>query len=120
MQLKEIMRSDVEVVAPDTSLRDAAHKMSARRLAMLPVCVGPRIVGVLTPRDLTVRATSQGCDPQTGRVREVMTLLPVCGREDQEAAEAAHLMRRWRLPQLPVVNERQHLVGIVSLRDLKG
>lgn len=119
MQLIEIMKSDVEVVTPDTPLRDAARRMSARRLTMLPVCVGPKIVGVLTARDLTVRATSQGCDPETGRVREVMTLFPICGQEYQDALQAANLMRRWRLRQLPVVNQQHHLVGIVSLSDLR-
>ena len=57
MQVKEIMSRDVEVVMPDTSIRDAAEKMRALDLGPLPVCDGDRIVGMVTDRDITVRAT---------------------------------------------------------------
>ena len=118
MQLKDVMRKQVEVVGPDTSLCEAARKMTAHNVSMLPVCDGHRVVGLLTVRDLTIRATSQGCDPRTGRVREVMMLPAVYGREDQDVSQAVDLMRRWQLHRLPVLDRRRRLVGVVSLRDL--
>jgi CBS domain-containing protein len=118
MQLKDVMKKQVEVVEPDTSLCEAARKMSAHNVSMLPVCDGRRIVGLLTVRDLTIRATSQGCDPHTGRVREVMMLPAVYGREDQDISQAVDLMQRWQLHRLPVLDRRRRLVGMVSLRDL--
>jgi CBS domain-containing protein len=118
MQLKDVMKKQVEVVEPDTSLCEAARKMSAHNVSMLPVCDGRRVVGLLTVRDLTIRATSQGCDPHTGRVREVMMLPAVYGREDQEISQALDLMQRWQLHRLPVLDRRRRLVGMVSLRDL--
>ena len=118
MQLKDVMRKNVEVVEPDTLLCEAARKMSTHNVTMLPVCDGHRIVGLLTARDLTIRATSQGCDPRTGRVREVMMLPAVYGRENQEISQAVDLMQRWQLHRLPVLDRRRRLVGMVSLRDL--
>jgi len=114
------MKRSVAVVTPDTLLQEAAHQMNVHNVRVLPVCEGRRIVGVLTARDLTVRATAQGCDPRTSRVREVMTSPVVCGREGQNVNEAADLMQRWQIARLPVLNRRKHLVGIVSLLDLQG
>jgi CBS domain-containing protein len=118
MQLKSVMRKGVEVVAPDTLLCEAARKMSAHNTSVLPVCEGRKIVGLLTARDLTVRATAQGCDPRTSTVREVMTLPAIYGREGHSIGHAADLMQKWQLRRLPVLNRQKHLVGMVSLADL--
>jgi CBS domain-containing protein len=120
MQLKNVMKRSVAVVAPDTLLQEAARKMSVHNVSVLPVCEGRRIVGLLTARDLTVRATAQGCDPRTSQVREVMMFPAICGREGQNVNEAANLMQKWQIRRLPVLNRRKHLVGIVSLSDLQG
>ena len=77
-------------------------------------------MGLLTVRDLTVRATAEGCDPRTSQVREVMMFPAICGREGQNVNEAADLMQKWQLSRLPVLNRQKHLVGMVSLRDLQG
>ena len=119
MQLKNVMKRSVAVVAPDTLLQEAARQMSVHNTSVLPVCEGRKIVGLLTARDLTVRATSQGCDPRTSRVREVMMFPAICAREGQNVSEAADLMQKWQLRRLPVLNRRKHLVGMVSLGDLQ-
>jgi CBS domain-containing protein len=120
MQLKNVMKKSVAVVTPDTLLQEAARKMSAHNVSVLPVCEGRRIVGLLTARDLTVRATAQGCDPRTSQVREVMMFPAICASEGQNISEAADLMQRWQLLRLPVLNSRKHLVGMVSLSDLQS
>jgi CBS domain-containing protein len=119
MQLKSVMKRSVEVIAPDTPLREAARKMSVHNVTVLPVCEGRRIVGLLTARDLTVRATSQGCDPQTTKVRDVMSFPAICAREGQNVNEAADLMQKRQLRRLPVLNRQKHLVGMVFLSDLQ-
>jgi CBS domain-containing protein len=119
MQLKDVMTTDGEKITPDTPLHEAARKMTDRKTTLLPVCDGTTIVGVLTMRDLMIRAIAQGRDPQTSRVRDVMLAPPIYGREDQDVAEAAELMQRWRLRRLPVLNQQMHVVGIVSLRALQ-
>src|ERR1017187_2809458 len=120
MQVKNVMKRSVEVVGPDTLLHEAARKMSVHNVSVLPVCEGRKIVGLLTARDLTVRATAEGCDPRTSQVREVMMFPAICGREGQNVNEAADLMQKWQLSRLPVQNRQKHLVGIVTLRDLQG
>ena len=120
MYLKDVMKKRIEVVGPDTLLREAARRMNADGIALLPVCEGLTMVGVLTTRDITVRATAQGCDPRVTRVREVMTAPTIYGQENQNLDEAADLMERWSLYRLPVLNQKMELVGIISLRDLSG
>ena len=118
MKLKDIMTEKVEVVAPDTSLDEAARKMRDLDVGVLPVCDGERLVGMLTDRDLTVRAVAEGRDPKTAPVRESMTPEIVYCFEDQEAAEAERIMAEKQIRRLPVLNRDKRLVGIVSLGDL--
>ena len=76
------------------------------------------MVGMLTARDITVRATAQGCDPRFARVRDVMMAPTIFGQENQDVDEAAELMERRALHRLPVLDQQMHLVGVVSLDDL--
>ena len=84
----------------------------------LPVCEGNRVVGILTDRDITVRATAAGCDPKTTLVSEVMSQDIVSCHEDQDVSEAAALMKEKQIRRLLVMNQADQLVGIVSLGDL--
>ena len=118
MQLREVMRRDVEVVRPDTSLAEAAHKMDELNIGPLPVCDGDRLVGMVTDRDITVRATSVGKDPRSTPVREAMSQDLAYCYEDQDVQDAAALMREKQIRRAPVLNRKQRVVGIVSLGDL--
>src|SRR5262245_13317434 len=70
MQLKEVMTSRVTVIAPEATIQAAAEKMSDLDIGLLPVCEGGRLVGVVTDRDITVRAVAEGRGPVTTQVRE--------------------------------------------------
>jgi len=118
MQLKDVMSRDVEVVRPDATLAEAAEKMQRLDVGPLPVCDGQRLVGMITDRDITVRATSEGKDPKTARVREVMTEDMKWCFEDEEVQVAADLMAKAQIRRLVVLNRDKRLVGIVSLGDL--
>jgi CBS domain-containing protein len=118
MQLREIMTPHVEVIHPDATLQEAAEKMQRLDVGPLPVCDGERLVGMLTDRDITVRATAQGRDPKTTRVREVMTGEVLYCFEDQDIREAAEVMEKSQIRRLVVLNRDKQLVGIVSLGDL--
>jgi CBS domain-containing protein len=87
-------------------------------VGMLPISDGDRLVGMLTDRDITVRATAKGRDPTTTQIREVMTLEVVYCFEDQEVSEAAKLMQEKQIRRLPILNQEKRLVGIVSLGDV--
>jgi CBS domain-containing protein len=118
MQLREVMISDVPAVTLDTPLSEAARRMTALNITTLPVCNGPKLVGLITVRDLIIRAADEGLDPRTSTIREVMTRQVICVGEDQDLHRAAALMQHHNLFQLPVVNRQRHLVGIVHLSDL--
>jgi CBS domain-containing protein len=118
MQLKEVMTPHVEVIAPEATIREAAEKMRHLDIGPLPVCEGERLVGMVTDRDITVRAVAEGRDPVTTLVREVMTPDLVYGFDDQEVEDAARLMEQYQIRRLPVLNRHKRLVGIVALGDL--
>jgi CBS domain-containing protein len=117
-QLREVMQRQVIAVGADTPLSDAARRMRALNVTRLPVCDGLKLVGLITARDLTMRATAEGLDPQTSTVREVMSRQVACVWEDQDIDQAIAVMQRYNLFRLPVVNRQQQLVGIVYFRDL--
>lgn len=118
LQLREVMTSGVEVVHPEAMLWEAAQKMAALDVGPLPVCTGEQLVGMLTDRDITVRATAKGLDPKTTRVYEVMTPDVLYAYEDQNIGEATRLMTEHQIRRLVVLNRAKQLVGLVSLGDL--
>lgn len=118
MQIQDIMTPHVEVVCPDASLQEAARKMRSLDVGPLPVCDGDRLVGMLTDRDITLRAVAEGRDPQTTRVADVMTeTVHYCFAND-DVATAAEIMEQAQIRRLVVLNRDKRLVGIVSLGDL--
>ena len=116
--LKDIMTRNPEVVAPDTSLQEAARAMKDLDVGPLPVCDGEGLVGLLTDRDITVRGVAEGCDPRTTPVRAAMTQDVIYCYEDQEVDAAARLMAERQIRRLPILDRDRRLVGIVSLGDL--
>jgi CBS domain-containing protein len=118
MLVKEIMTPNVEVVSPGDKLEHAAGKMAALDIGPLPVCEGKRVVGMITDRDITVRATAAGCDPKTTLVGDAMSQDIISCYEDQDVQEAAKLMQEKQIRRLLVLNRANELVGIVSLGDL--
>ena len=118
MQLKEIMTRDPLVLSPGTTLKEAAQRMRDLDSGVMPVGEKDRLVGMLTDRDITVRATAEGKDPNTTPVREVMTPDVVYGFEDDDVQEAAKTMEEHQIRRLIVLNRDKRLVGIISLGDL--
>ncbi len=117
-RVRDVMTRAVIVVKPDDTVKHAAIKMEAHDVGPLPVCDGERLVGVLTDRDITVRAVAAGRDPNTTRVRETMTAELIHVRDDDDVREAAAVMRQRQIRRLPVVDREQRLVGILALADL--
>ncbi len=118
-KVKDVMHRGVETVRPDDTVKHAAVKMEACELGPLPVCDGDRLVGVITDRDITVRAVAAGRDPNSTTVRETMTADElVFVKEDQDVDEAVDLMRQREVRRLPVLDANERLVGIVALADI--
>jgi CBS domain-containing protein len=118
MTLKDVMTPGVEVIAPEATLQQAAAKMRRLNIGPLPVCDGDQLVGMLTDRDITVRAVAEGCDPTTTTVREAMTPDIAYCFEDQPIEDAVQMMERYQIRRLPILSRAKRLVGMVSLGDL--
>src|SRR5687767_9868071 len=119
MKLREIMTRDVVVLQPDDSLRSAAKKMRDRNIGFLPVCDGENLIGVISDRDITIRALADGMDVNIMLGRDLMTSPPIFCFEDQDISEAAQIMEENQIRRLVVLSrEDQRLVGVVSLGDL--
>lgn len=116
--VNQIMSTEVQLVAPDATLRHAARMMRALDVGALPVCRGTTLIGMVTDRDITIRGVAEGLEPDTARVSEVMTEdLQFC-TEDQDTEDVMRTMGIAQVRRLPVVNMAKELVGIVSIADM--
>jgi CBS domain-containing protein len=119
MRVNEVMTRGVECVRPTDDIASAAARMRDLDIGPLPVCGDDdRLVGMLTDRDITVRAVAEGRDPKKTRVSDVMTPNIIYCFEDQDITEAARLMKENQIRRLVVLSRDKRLVGIVSLGDL--
>lgn len=115
--VRECMTPGVETVAPSQPLREAAKLMKRGDFGSVPVVEDGRLVGVLTDRDIVVRAVAQGLDTSAAQVGEVASTGPVTVTPDQPLDEALRLMAQHRVRRLPVV-EGETLVGVLSQADI--
>jgi CBS domain-containing protein len=116
--VRDVMTRGVEVVNPDATAAEAARKMRDLNVGSLPVCDGQRLLGMVTDRDLSVRAMAEGKDPNSTPVRQVMSPEITWVFEDEPAEMAARTMRTNQIRRLPVLDRTDKLVGIVALGDL--
>ena len=117
MRVSEAMSHDVRVANPDQTICDAARMMSEIDAGVLPVGENDRLVGMITDRDIAVRAVAQDKPPST-KVRDVMSREVLYCYDDQSFEEVLANMGDVQVRLLPVVNRAKRLVGIVSLGDL--
>ena len=118
MKIAECMSADVEIVSPDQPIRDAAQFMLRADAGAMPVSDGDRLIGMVTDRDITVRATAAGRGPDTP-VRDVMSDEVLYCYDDDEIEEVALKMSDAQVRRMPVLSrEGDALVGIVSLGDI--
>jgi CBS domain-containing protein len=115
--VREVMTPGVVAVRPDASLVEAAQLMRAQDIGDVLVADGQHVVGLLTDRDITVRAVADGTDPLTVSAQAVCTQDPVVVAPDDPVSAAVALMREHAVRRLPVV-EGGMPVGMVSLGDL--
>ena len=118
MKVAELMTADVEIIRPDDTLQTAARMMADIEAGILPVGENDRLVGMITDRDITVRAVAEGRDPDKTVVRDAMSSGIRFCFEDEASEEVARKMGAWQVRRLPVLNRDKRLVGIISLGDL--
>lgn len=115
--VSDIMRTDVLDVEMAATLQEAAQEMRERNISSLVVTERDRLVGIMTERDM-VSAVADGVDATVAHVRDYMTSNPVSIRPDLSVEEATQVMLENGFRHLPVVDDDQRLIGIISIRDL--
>ena len=115
--VRELMSRDVVTIAPSDTIGHAAQLMHRHGIAALPVCDGARLTGLLTDRDLAVRALWVGKPPYT-LVRDVACNGAECCFDDDDVTEIARQMRIAQLKLMPVIDRQHRLVGMLSRRDV--
>ena len=118
MKVREIMTRDVKIVSPTDDLQSAAQLMEKNDFGMVPVGENDRLVGMLSDRDITIRAVARGLAPDRAKVREVMTTDVKYVYDDESVDDVSRNMSSLQVRRLPVLNREKRLVGIVSLGDL--
>ncbi len=117
MRISDVMTRDVATVRPDQTAREAANFMLNADAGSIPVTEGDRLIGMITDRDIAVRGVALGHGPDTP-VSEIMTSGIICAREDDSIEDVASKMSEAQVRRLPVIDDSEKLVGIVSLGDL--
>ena len=117
--IADVMSRDVTSVEPEETIRHAAELMDDLDVGALPVTEGQRLVGMITDRDITIRATAAGLGPEETLVAEVMTEDICYCYENQSVEEVMDDMGDIQVRRVPVVSRDDHkLVGIVAVADL--
>ena len=118
MKIADVMTPNPEWIRPETTLEDAACKMCDLDTGFLPVGDGKRLLGIITDRDITIRAVAEGLDTATAHVEDVMTPTVIYCYEDQNVEKAADLMAEKQVRRLIILNRDKKLTGVVSLGDV--
>ncbi|HEY9013282.1 MAG TPA: CBS domain-containing protein [Devosia sp.] len=117
MLVSELMTRDVRVASPDDSLQRAAKMMGEIDAGVLPVGENDRLVGMITDRDIAIRAVAKGMGPES-KVRDVMSKEVKYCFEDEDLDDVTDNMGDLQLRRMPVLNRDKRLVGIISLGDV--
>jgi CBS domain-containing protein len=117
MKVSEVMTRDVQLIEPGQTIRDAAKLMAELDVGIMPVREGDRLVGMITDRDIAVRAVAEGKGPDTA-IRKMMTDDVKYCYEDDDTNDVARNMADIQVRRLPVLNQDKRLVGIISLDDM--
>lgn len=118
MNISEVMTQAVRVASPEDTLQMAAQIMDEYDFGLLPIAENDQLVGMLSDRDITIRAVAKGLTPDQHKVREVMTPDVKYIYDDESIEDAVRSMSDLQVRRLPVVSRDKRLVGIVSLGDL--
>jgi CBS domain-containing protein len=116
-KISEVMTRDVHIASPNQTIREAANEMAKADIGSLPVGENDRLVGMITDRDIVLRAVANGRDSKTA-VREVMTDRIQYCFEDDDIVGVAENMAHLGVRRLPVLNRDKRLVGIVALSNV--
>ncbi len=117
-RIRDVMTPNPVCVSEKDSVREVARIMAREDTGVVPVVDGKKVIGLITDRDIVVRLIAEGKDPERAQVNEAMTKSIRTVREDSSVDEALNLMSGANVRRVPVVNERDEIVGILSVGDI--
>jgi CBS domain-containing protein len=117
-KVRDVMSNRPRCVSPDTPVSEAAELMESEDVGALPVLDGDELAGMITDRDIVIRAVARGKDPRGMPVREVSTREVVTVHSDDDLSEALKLMASHQVRRLPVVDDGNRLVGVLAQADV--
>ncbi len=117
-KVHEVMTDRPRCVTPETPVSEAAQLMKSDDVGSLPILDGEQLAGMVTDRDIVIRAIADGKDPRGMPVREVASRELVTVRADDDLSDALKLMASQQVRRLPVVDDDNRLVGIVAQADV--
>lgn len=121
MKVQDIMSRNPTCVTPETPLAEAARLMKQEDIGVVPVVESEnskRLVGLITDRDIAIRAVAEGRDGKTTSVGHIMTSEVRSASPDDSVDDVMTLMGREQVRRVPIVDERGSLVGIVAQADI--
>lgn len=117
-KVREAMTERPRCVTPDTTVSQVAEVMEAEDIGAVPVLEGEQLSGMVTDRDIVIRAIAKGKDPRGMPVREIFSREVITVGPDDDLSDALQLMATHQVRRLPVVDEEDRLVGVVSQADV--
>ncbi len=118
MLVSEYMTKSVEIGSPDMTLQQVAQMMREGDFGILPIGENDRLLGMITDRDLVIRAIAEGKDIKTTLANDIMSFNVLYCYEDQTLSEVTENFGKNQIRRLPVLNRQKRLVGILSLGDV--
>ena len=116
--VRDVMTANPVTVSEKDSVRDAARIMAREDTGVVPVVDGKKIIGLITDRDIVVRLVAEGKECTNAKVTDAMSKNVRSVRDDASVNEVLELMKSAEIRRVPVVNQNQELVGIVSIGDV--
>lgn len=118
MHIREMMHKGVEWVEIDAALSDVAKRMRDKDIGAVPVKENGQLVGMITDRDIALRAVAAGKDASKLKAGDIMSKDVVTCREQENATDVLHRMETKKIRRVPVLDDDRHLVGMLSLGDI--
>lgn len=118
MKVRDVMSPDVETARSNQSVKEIAEHMQKQGIGYYPIRDRGRLVGIVTDRDIACRIVAEGRDAAATKAGEIMTKGIAYCFDDDDLTTAIGLMEQNRIRRIPVVDHREHLVGILSLTDV--
>ena len=118
MQVRDAMTAGIRIAEPNEKLPHAAKKMRTQNIGALPVVENGKLIGMLTDRDIAIRAVGDNKDPAVTEVREIMSDECFWCLESEQLDDAVRIMEANQVRRLPVMDDNREVVGMLSIEDV--